>query len=58
MRPQEPVERMAGGQVVAGGDGQKFTVRREELLWNWPMLLLFVGLITLEWILRKFSNLS
>ena len=37
---------------------QKFTVRREELLWNWPMLLLFVGLITLEWILRKFANLS
>ena len=37
---------------------QKFTVRQEELLWNWQMLLLFVGLITLEWILRKFANLS
>jgi hypothetical protein len=35
-----------------------FTVRREELLWNAPMLLLFVALITTEWILRKFSNLS
>lgn len=35
-----------------------FTVRKEDLLWNAPMLLLFVALITAEWILRKFSNLS
>lgn len=35
-----------------------FTVRHEELLWNAPMLILFVALITAEWILRKFSNLS
>ncbi|HXX94898.1 MAG TPA: hypothetical protein VEN81_14835, partial [Planctomycetota bacterium] len=35
-----------------------FTERRETLLWNAPMLALFIGLITVEWILRKFSNLS
>jgi hypothetical protein len=35
-----------------------FTVRSERLLWNAPMLILFVALITVEWILRKFSNLS
>jgi uncharacterized membrane protein len=35
-----------------------FTERHETLLWNAPMLLIFVGLITIEWILRKFSNLS
>jgi hypothetical protein len=35
-----------------------FVTRHEMLLWNAPMLLLFVGLITLEWILRKFSDLS
>jgi uncharacterized membrane protein len=32
--------------------------RRETLLWNAPMLVLFVALIGAEWILRKFSNLS
>jgi hypothetical protein len=32
--------------------------RQEVLLWNWWMLLLFVGLMTGEWLLRKMSNLS
>jgi hypothetical protein len=32
--------------------------RREILLWNPLTLLLFVGLVTAEWVLRKFSNLS
>jgi hypothetical protein len=35
-----------------------FTVRHEVLLWNWPVFLVFLGLITLEWVLRKFANLS
>jgi hypothetical protein len=35
-----------------------FVVRHEMLLWNWPMFLAFLGLITLEWVLRKFANLS
>jgi len=35
-----------------------FLTRHETLLWNSPMLLLFVSLIAIEWILRKFSNLS
>jgi uncharacterized membrane protein len=34
------------------------TSRQEVLLWNAPMLLLFVGLVLAEWLLRKFSNLS
>ena len=34
-------------------------VRREITLWNNPWLFaLFVGLLTLEWVVRKFSNLS
>lgn len=47
-------------KLVAGVKPAKaaFTVRHEELLWNAPMLLLFVALITVEWILRKLSNLS
>lgn len=32
--------------------------RQEKLLWNWEMMLLFVGLLTMEWLIRKFSNLS
>jgi hypothetical protein len=32
--------------------------RREILLWNPMTLLIFVGLVTAEWMLRKFSNLS
>jgi hypothetical protein len=35
-----------------------FVQRHETLLWNTPMLLVFVGLISLEWLLRKFANLS
>src|SRR5262249_35153941 len=37
---------------------EPFTLRQEILLWNWLALLLFVVLITAEWVLRKFSNLS
>jgi hypothetical protein len=35
-----------------------FTRHQEVLLWNPLTLLLFVGLISAEWLLRKFSNLS
>ena len=35
-----------------------FTHRQEILLWNPLAILLFLGLITGEWLLRKFSDLS
>jgi hypothetical protein len=35
-----------------------FVLRQEVLLWNPLVLVLFIGLITTEWVLRKFSNLS
>jgi hypothetical protein len=35
-----------------------FVQRQEILLWSPLTMLLFVGLITAEWLLRKFSNLS
>jgi hypothetical protein len=35
-----------------------FVQRQEILLWSPLTMLLFVSLITAEWILRKFSNLS
>ena len=35
-----------------------FTRRTETILWNkWAMALL-IGLLTLEWVLRKFNSLS
>ncbi|MFQ3592517.1 MAG: hypothetical protein SNJ82_04915 [Gemmataceae bacterium] len=37
---------------------QPFTLRSERLLWGPLPFVLFVLLITAEWILRKFSNLS
>jgi hypothetical protein len=37
---------------------EPFTMRQEVLLWNWLTFALFVLLITVEWVLRKFSNLS
>ncbi len=35
-----------------------FTRRQEVVLWNPLMLILFLILITTEWVLRKFANLS
>jgi hypothetical protein len=35
-----------------------FTRRQEVILWNPLTLLLFVGLVTAEWLVRKFSDLS
>jgi hypothetical protein len=35
-----------------------FTQRQEVLLWGPLAMVLFVGLITAEWLVRKFSNLS
>jgi hypothetical protein len=37
---------------------EPFTLRQEVLLWGWATFLLFVVLISAEWVLRKFSNLS
>jgi hypothetical protein len=37
---------------------QSFVQRQEVLLWNSFALVLFVVVITAEWLLRKFSNLS
>ncbi|HEX3313865.1 MAG TPA: hypothetical protein VHR72_03185, partial [Gemmataceae bacterium] len=34
-----------------------FTLRQEVILWNPLMFLVFVGMITLEWLARKFANL-
>jgi len=35
-----------------------FTRKQEVLLWNWLVLAIFLTVITCEWLLRKFSNLS
>jgi uncharacterized membrane protein len=36
-----------------------FSQRKETLLWTfWPVLVLLVGLFTVEWVVRKFSNMS
>jgi hypothetical protein len=33
--------------------------RREVLIWQaWWVLLVFLGIVTAEWLLRKFSNMS
>ena len=36
----------------------EFHVRQEVVLWNPLAMVLFIGLITAEWVIRKFSNLS
>ncbi|MBI2807035.1 MAG: hypothetical protein HYX68_18795 [Planctomycetes bacterium] len=36
----------------------EFTRRQEVLLWNPLAVILFLGLITMEWLVRKFSDLS
>lgn len=47
-------------QLVSDVQAKKtsFNVRQEVVLWNPLALLLFVTLITAEWLVRKFSNLS
>ena len=37
---------------------KEFTRRQEVLLWNPLAILVFLGLITAEWLVRKFSDLS
>ncbi len=37
---------------------KEFSRRQEVLLWNWLAIVLFLGLITMEWLVRKFSDLS
>src|SRR5262249_51907814 len=34
------------------------THREEILLWNWWVMTLLIGLLTVEWFLRKFNGLS
>ena len=36
----------------------EYEVRQPVPVWNWVSLLGFVGLVTLEWLVRKLSNLS
>jgi len=36
----------------------EFTVRQQVVPWNPLAFVIFIGLITLEWVIRKFSNLS
>jgi hypothetical protein len=61
--------RLSGGQFYQEEDLYKlpdnvaakkepFTLRQEVLLWGWLPFLLFVLLVTTEWVVRKFSNLS
>jgi hypothetical protein len=52
---EEDLHRLAGQVEPASA---RFSQRQEVLLWNPLALLLFVGLATAEWIIRKFSNLS
>jgi hypothetical protein len=40
------------------GRSVAFTRRQEVLPWNPLVFVLLVGLVTAEWVLRKFSNLS
>ena len=35
-----------------------YPLRQEMILWGALPFLLFTGLVTLEWVLRKFANLS
>lgn len=52
---EEDLHRLAGALRPRSSPA---TVRRETLLWNAPVLAIFVALIGAEWVLRKFSNLS
>lgn len=48
------------GSLASSIEGQSkpFTRRQEVLLWSPLAILFFLGLITLEWLVRKFSDLS
>lgn len=37
---------------------KEFSRRQEVLLWNPLVILIFLGLITVEWLIRKFADLS
>ena len=52
---EEDLYRLADGVTAKPA---AFVQRQEVLLWNPMTLVLFVLLITAEWLLRKFSNLS
>jgi hypothetical protein len=52
---EEDLSKLAGAIETRYAD---FTRRQEILLWNPLAFLVFLGLITAEWLVRKFSNLS
>lgn len=52
---EEDLHEMAGSIVM---QKKEFTLRQEVLLWNPLAILLFLALITAEWLVRKFSDLS
>jgi hypothetical protein len=35
-----------------------YSIRTEVIFWNWWTMVLLVGLLTLEWVVRKFNGLS
>ena len=35
-----------------------YTMRQEVILWGAVPFLIFTGLVAVEWVLRKFANLS
>src|SRR2546421_273779 len=55
-KPGEPATRTI---PLAAGPGQPGEDRPDRFPWaRAVLLLLFVGVVTAEWVLRKFSNLS
>lgn len=36
----------------------EFSRRQDVILWNWMAIVIFLGFITMEWLIRKFSDLS
>jgi hypothetical protein len=69
VEPLREAARLSGGDLYREEDLYRlttqvqprktvFTQRQEVVLWNPLTMLLLVGLITLEWVLRKFANLS
>jgi hypothetical protein len=52
---EEDLHQMASSIVT---QTKEFSLRQEILLWNPFAILIFLALITLEWIVRKFADLS
>ena len=52
---EEDLHELADSVAIQKKD---YSLRQEVLLWNPLAILVFLGLITLEWLVRKFSDLS